>query len=52
MPDNYMHVIETEFTNEFDDRVVVITCVEEKRTECTKRTGEWVSCPCCGDDLR
>jgi len=48
----YTHVLETEFTNEFGDSVVAITCVEHKRTECAKRVGVWVSCPCCGDTLR
>lgn len=52
MPAAYTHVTEAEFTNDLGERIVVITCIADRRTECAKRIGGWVSCPCCGDDLR
>ena len=44
MPHAYKHVTESEFMSDLGERIVVITCIAEKRTECAKRIGGWVSC--------
>lgn len=45
------HAIEIEFRNQYGDRIVVLTCPVDKRTECVKRTGQMYKCPCCGTEI-